>query len=111
MSRDIFLGGNPFGSPLFLSNGDLEALADGFSLLTIGRTDGTGAMSFGSNLTFKDPVLLQMPGNLGSINTSGGGHIAQEGMELRTGQTLTLGTLTVDANNLTATSKIGRAHV
>ena len=94
-----------------MSNGDLDALANGFSLITIGRIDGSGAMSFGSNLTFKDPVLLQMPTGLGSINTSGGGQTAQEGMELRTGQTLTLGALTINANNLRATSSQGRVVV
>jgi len=110
-TRDIYLGGTPFGSPLLLSDTDIDALADGFSRITIGRADGSGAISFGSNLTFLDPVLLQMPTGLGSINTSGGSQTAEEGIELRTGQTLTLGALTVNGGDLIATSNQGRVVV
>jgi len=112
-TANLYLGGTPFAgfSGLFIENDFFNSLQDGFNSLTIGRTDGTGSMSFGSNLTFLDPVVLQMTGTNGSINTSGGSQVAQDGISLITDQTLTLGNLTIASNDLTATSNHGRLVV
>ena len=48
---------------------DLDALTDGFSKITIGRTDGTGDVTFGdtSGYTFDDSVLIRAGARGGDI--------------------------------------------
>lgn len=56
---------------LDVSDTDIAALADGFSSITIGRSDGTGLTTISSS-TFKDPLIIQMPGVSGDITLNGG---------------------------------------
>lgn len=60
-SRAIVIGGTSAGA-LSLDTAELDALADGWGSITIGRTDGTGGISTGSDVTFRDPVTLLSPG-------------------------------------------------
>jgi autotransporter-associated beta strand protein len=53
---------------LDLTPTDLAAIADGFSKIIIGRANGTGNIDISSNVTFRDPILLQSPG--GQLNIS-----------------------------------------
>ncbi|MEB3831914.1 CHAT domain-containing protein [Phormidium sp. CCY1219] len=56
---DIGLSSSSNGNPtLNLGDRDLGAIAEGFSLITIGRPDGTGTLSLHENATFNAPVTL-----------------------------------------------------
>ena len=55
---------------LQLTTADIGALANGFSSLTIGRTNGTGAITVNA-VTFNDPVTIQTPNSGGSITVNG----------------------------------------
>jgi hypothetical protein len=48
----------------------LDALKDGFSQITIGRSDGTGKVTTNA-VSFKDPVVIESPGMGGSIAVNG----------------------------------------
>ncbi|MCW2246188.1 filamentous hemagglutinin family protein [Azospirillum fermentarium] len=47
---------------LSLTSASLAVLKDGFSAITIGRADGTGAITTGGALTFSDTLHLRSPG-------------------------------------------------
>ncbi|MEL6223913.1 MAG: filamentous hemagglutinin N-terminal domain-containing protein, partial [Cyanobacteria bacterium J06627_8] len=57
---------------LLLSDRDLAALPNGFSQVTIGRTDGSGLVTVDGDVTFDDPTVLRSPTGPGSIDTTGG---------------------------------------
>ncbi|MBK4729341.1 CHAT domain-containing protein [Oxynema sp. CENA135] len=67
-NRNIELGGaaNVAGS-LSLTTTDLEAIADGFSSVTIGRNDSNGTLTAVSDVTLSDPTSIQA----GAIDISG----------------------------------------
>jgi filamentous hemagglutinin family protein len=64
---DLGIGGT--GS--FLDSQEINFIQNGFSEILIGRSDGSGAVSFAGNVTFQDPVTLRSPLGSGSINTNG----------------------------------------
>jgi Cadherin-like domain/Domain of unknown function (DUF4114)/Calx-beta domain len=67
-SQNIQLGDSDSGSSsiLDLTATDLAAIANGFSKITFGRANGTGNININSDISFRDPVLLQSPG--GQVN-------------------------------------------
>ncbi|NEP18244.1 MAG: CHAT domain-containing protein [Leptolyngbya sp. SIO4C1] len=69
--QSIQLGGIDRGQAdtLELSTAELSALQDGFSQITIGRSDGRGAVTVVDDLTFSDPLTLQAPVGAGTIRT------------------------------------------
>ncbi|MGD2182690.1 CHAT domain-containing protein [Lusitaniella coriacea] len=69
-SQNIILGGSSLSSAgtLDLLASDLDNLDNGFSSITIGRDDGSGAITLGGDVTFQDPVTLQSPN--GSVDTT-----------------------------------------
>jgi filamentous hemagglutinin family protein len=70
-SQDIVIGGSNNTGALDLTVAELNALTNGFSSITIGRTDSSGAITLASSVTFNDPVTLRSPVGSGSINTRG----------------------------------------
>jgi Calx-beta domain len=73
-SQVIQIGGADSGnaSVLDITATDLAAIVDGFSQITIGRSDGTGNININSNLNFSDPILLRTPGGQININATVG---------------------------------------
>ncbi|MBW4695573.1 MAG: CHAT domain-containing protein [Lyngbya sp. HA4199-MV5] len=69
-SQPIALGGTAdIGTgTLDLLFSDLTALQNGFSSITIGRSNSSGAITLAGNVTFNDPVALRSP--TGSINVN-----------------------------------------
>jgi hypothetical protein len=55
---------------LQVTNTDLQALKDGFSLIAIGRDDGSGAVTT-NMVSFSDPVLIESPQTGGIIKVAG----------------------------------------
>ncbi|MBE9260078.1 CHAT domain-containing protein, partial [Dolichospermum sp. LEGE 00246] len=55
---------------LDLTKFDINALADGFSSITIGRNDSKGVINIPSDVTFKDIIKIQSPTNTGSITAT-----------------------------------------
>ena len=53
-----------------LTAADIAALADGFTGITIGRSDGTGAITVDA-ITFGDPVTIRSPQSGGTIAVNG----------------------------------------
>ncbi|MEM7771076.1 MAG: CHAT domain-containing protein [Cyanobacteria bacterium P01_A01_bin.37] len=75
-SVDIQLGGEgglvePDGQ-LTLSDGDIEALANGFETVTIGRMNSRGQLTVDGEVMLDDPTVLRSPASSGSIDTTGG---------------------------------------
>ena len=56
---------------LNLTAKDLTALQKGFSSITIGRSDGSGTITIGNDVIFKDPVTIQSPVGAGAIAATG----------------------------------------
>jgi len=66
------VGINNAASTLDLSTTDIAAIQNGFASITIGRTDGTGAVTIGAGgITFNDPVTIRATGAGGTITTNG----------------------------------------
>ncbi|MCK9408915.1 MAG: T9SS type A sorting domain-containing protein [Bacteroidetes bacterium] len=102
-STDIGIAG---GNGAFnLSTSDLASLQNGFRMITIGRSDGTGGIVTGPNggtVTFDDSLTLLS--NTGAIFYMGNISVGVNGLTVMTGgsfnpntanQTLTAGTLTI----------------
>jgi len=53
-----------------LSATELDLLSDGFSSITIGRSDGTGLLSISAG-TFRDPMVFRVGGSAGRIGVGG----------------------------------------
>ncbi len=70
-SQAIRLGGNLETDALDLTTAELNAIADGFELITIGRPQSNATISWVEELTFSDPILLQVPAGNGSILSNG----------------------------------------
>src|SRR5262249_13963347 len=62
----------PVDGALDLSTTDLAALANGFTSIRIGRTDGSHQISI-NGATFKDPVTIKAPQAGGTITLTGAG--------------------------------------
>ncbi|HEY9852033.1 MAG TPA: CHAT domain-containing protein [Leptolyngbyaceae cyanobacterium] len=71
-SLNIRLGATVVPDPSILDVGSsLAKLQDGFSLITLGRSDGSGKIAIESPITFKDPVTIQSPVGTGTIIFNG----------------------------------------
>jgi hypothetical protein len=74
-STDIGIGSGAVGN-FNLDSSELSTIQNGFSSITIGRSDSSGAINVAGNVTFNDPVTLRSPSggsitqNEGSINIS-----------------------------------------
>ncbi len=55
---------------LDLTATDIAALANGFTLITIGSVAGSGAITVSGAVTFADPVTIRSPAGAGSITVS-----------------------------------------
>ncbi|MCL1468551.1 filamentous hemagglutinin N-terminal domain-containing protein, partial [Argonema galeatum] len=105
--QDITLGDSTNTAALDLNAAELANIQDGFSFITIGRTDGSGTITLNGNSTFNNPVKIQSPTGLGSIN--GTGNITGSGDALITllaNQNITTGNITAPAG-ITITSNSG----
>ncbi|MBD2084810.1 CHAT domain-containing protein [Coleofasciculus sp. FACHB-542] len=69
-SKNIQVGNaTPVTDSLNLTAAKLGQLQDGFSAITIGRLDGSGAITIDSvGVTFKDPVTVQAPSGSVAVN-------------------------------------------
>ncbi|EDX78139.1 haemagglutination activity domain protein [Coleofasciculus chthonoplastes PCC 7420] len=70
---DIVIGGTTDASnTLNLTDNDLSQLQDGFSSITIGRSDGSGAVTIGDEnpISFSDPITIQSPAENGTISVN-----------------------------------------
>ncbi|MEY2976207.1 MAG: hypothetical protein RLZZ435_344, partial [Cyanobacteriota bacterium] len=108
---NIDLAGVIINGSLNLTSTDLNALADGFTSITIGRNDGFGNLTLGGNVTFQDPVTLQMPSGAGRIDTTGGTITAAEGLTLLSNGNLTTGIITANGGALSLTSQAGTVNI
>ncbi|WP_217359202.1 hypothetical protein, partial [Anabaena sp. UHCC 0204] len=66
--QNINIGDDTDTSSLDITGSDIDALAKGFSDITIGRNDSSGAIAI-NTVNFKDAVKIQSP--TGSITTNG----------------------------------------
>ena len=94
-----------------LTNTELGTIQDGFSFITIGRTDSSGAMTIGT-AAFKDNVTLRsMSGGSGSITVNGplstGSSSAAGSITLISGANTTIasgGSITTQGSNVTVSA-------
>ncbi|MDF0554958.1 CHAT domain-containing protein [Kamptonema sp. UHCC 0994] len=77
-SQNITIGGSGNTTALDLTATDLNAFRNGFTSVTIGRSDGSGTISLGdrdsetsSELRFRDPTVIQAPAESGAIVGTG----------------------------------------
>ncbi len=97
-------------SILDLTPTDLAAISNGFSRIIFGRASGTGNININSNITFRDPVLLQSPG--GQLNITAPISLIDDATLDFNVQTLVKSgnsILTIDGN--TATTFIGNTTI
>jgi hypothetical protein len=129
-TQTIRIGGTDSGSTssLDLTGAKLGLLQNGFSAITIGRADGSGAITLAGETTFNNPVILQAPVGNGSINTTGftlnGANnatitlLANQGITtgniINPGRTITLasnnGTINTSAGTIDASSTTGNGE-
>ena len=64
-SQAIVLGSS--GAGFELTSGEWNAIGDTFTNVTVGRADGTHAITIGSSLTFRDSTLIRTPLAGGSV--------------------------------------------
>ena len=69
-SRPIVIGAAGAASDFALSTTEVAALTNGFSSITIGRSDSSGAVTV-SATTFNDPVTIQSPAGSGTVTVNG----------------------------------------
>ena len=67
----ITLGNEGNTEALELSGTDLNALANGFELITIGRENSSSPLTIAGDITFRDPVILQAPNFPGFVVAQG----------------------------------------
>ncbi|MGB5968009.1 MAG: filamentous hemagglutinin N-terminal domain-containing protein, partial [Spirulinaceae cyanobacterium] len=68
-TQAIAVGNAADTAALDITQQDLDALATGFSSITIGRDNGSGTLTVPGDIEFSDPITLRSP--LGTINTTG----------------------------------------
>ena len=71
-SQNITVGAtSDSGSNSFdIIDSDIAAIKEGFSSITLGTSDGTGSVTI-SSASFKDAVVIQMPGNGAAVTING----------------------------------------
>ncbi|NER47402.1 MAG: filamentous hemagglutinin N-terminal domain-containing protein, partial [Symploca sp. SIO1A3] len=67
----IYRPNNDITDGLDLEVEDIDALQNGFSSITIGRTDSRGVIALGGDVTFSDPLILRLSNGSGLIKTTG----------------------------------------
>ncbi|HND56181.1 MAG TPA: hypothetical protein PLV92_27380, partial [Pirellulaceae bacterium] len=70
-SRRLDIVASEIGSNLELTPAEIAALKNGFSSITLGRSNGTGGINVGTSAIFNDPVTLRSP-NGGTIDIAAG---------------------------------------
>ena len=70
VGQAIAIAGAGGSAALDLTAAELGNFDDGFSSITIGRSDGTHAISIAA-VTFDDPVVIRAPSGAGSISVNG----------------------------------------
>jgi filamentous hemagglutinin family protein len=86
---------------LDLTETDINALANGFKQITIGRADGTGAIAIDPGprrVTFNDNVTIQAPSGSGSITATGNITGDNASINLVAGQKITTGNIITSGN-------------
>ena len=117
ISRQTALGGLELDSRLDLTTAEIGRLVDGFSSITIGRTNGTGPVTVVGATTFADNLTLRSGGAAGTIvvdaplNVTGGTttlSIANSGggTTLNADLTSAGGTITIDDEATIAASLV-----
>ncbi|MEQ8963946.1 MAG: CHAT domain-containing protein [Coleofasciculus sp. C2-GNP5-27] len=92
---------------LDLSARDINALANGFESITIGRSDSRGAITLADDVTFNDSVTLRSPLGDGSINTTGFTLTGNGEIRLLANQDIITGNITNPGAAVTLTSLAG----
>jgi filamentous hemagglutinin family protein len=111
-SQNISLGG--IGSlgvaTLDFTTNELNALANGFNSITIGRADGNGEITLKSDVTFNDAVTLRSPVGSGAINTTGYTLTGADNatITLLANQGITTGNIINPGRSITLTSTSGK---
>lgn len=102
-------GDHPTDGHLALTTDDLSTVQTGFRSITLGRTDGSGAIALISDMTFADSLTLRSPIGTGSINTTGGRLQLNDdaSLILLANQAITLGNVQAPGNAITAISTNG----
>ncbi len=103
LTQSIQIGGanNDDISILDLTSDELSLLQDGFNSITIGHTEGSGAITLADDTTFNDPITLRSPFGTGSIDTTGF-TLTAPGITLTAADNITTGVL-----NLPLTDNLG----
>jgi hypothetical protein len=70
-TQGITIGETRVTSNLDLTAAKLSQLQNGFNSITIGRDNGSSAITLGDDITFNNPLTLRSPFGSGSINTTG----------------------------------------
>jgi len=98
-----------------LSTAELDLFADGFSKITVGRSDGTGTINF-DTYTFSDSIALQSALSAGDGAISVTGALATSGLgdtiELYAGKNVTVsgGSLTTNDGDITITGNVNGTY-
>jgi filamentous hemagglutinin family protein len=86
----------PDPTPLNLTLAELNQLQDGFTDITIGRINSSGALTLAGDVTsadpFADPLTLRSPTGFGSVNTGGFNLTGDTSITLQAGNTITIPT-------------------
>ncbi len=113
-SQNIVIGGtaNDDTGALELTATELDRLADGFSSITIGRANGSGAITLAGDTTFNDPVTLRSPVGSGSITTTGFTLTGADNatITLQANQAINTGNITNPGREITITSNNGNIN-
>ncbi|HLO50686.1 MAG TPA: filamentous hemagglutinin N-terminal domain-containing protein, partial [Kamptonema sp.] len=107
----IAIGDTAAPSGLDLTATQIGLLKNGFSSITIGRSDSSGSISLAGNITFSNPVTIRSPAGTGSI--TGNGTITGSGnatITLLANQNITFGNITNSGRAITITSSAGNIN-
>jgi filamentous hemagglutinin family protein len=98
--------GDTGAETLDLTVDDIAALADGFSWITIGRENGTGAITVVKDVSFNDPVRIQASLESSSITSTGATITGVDNASITLwAQTITTDDITSSGGNITLNSK------
>ncbi|MBD2449256.1 CHAT domain-containing protein [Nostoc sp. FACHB-152] len=95
---------------LDLTSSELSALTDGFSSITIGRNDGSGAITVTNPVTFQDPVTIQATAGAGSITAGNIFGIDNASITLLANQNITTGNIETQSGDISVTSSSGQIN-
>ncbi|OCQ92476.1 hypothetical protein BCD67_07430, partial [Oscillatoriales cyanobacterium USR001] len=116
-SLAMTIGQTVSDTSLNINSSELATIQPGFSQITIGRSDSSGAIAILGNVSFANPITIQAPGSGGSItNTSGNltaGNITGSGnatITLNANQNITIGNITNSGRGITITSASGNIN-